>query len=193
MDTVAIVGRAKETRHLAPFDRDDVAIWAFNYYGYEQHAAGKRLSALFELHPDALTCDRYDDGYRDFLRAPHPFPIYTHPDADISDIPAATPYPRDEINAVVKTGVFIGEQERLDFYTSSPAFALALAILKGYRRIELYGIEVNPLEGYRQQAECLYFWMGRASGMGIEISIPPQSRLFSDPTYPPIRSISWHP
>ena len=137
MDTVAIVGRAKETRHLAPFNRDDVAIWAFNYYGYEQHAAGKRLSALFELHPDALTCDRYDDGYRDFLRAPHPFPIYTHPDADISEIPAATPYPRDEINAMVKTGVFIGEQERLDFYTSSPAFALALAILKGYRRIEL--------------------------------------------------------
>jgi len=186
--TVAIVGRAKETRHLAPFGRQDVDIWAFNYYGYELYKAGNSLAALFEVHPDALTCDRYDDGYREFLRQPHPFPIYTHPRADITKIPAAQPYPLDDINAVVQTGVLIGEEEKRDYLTSTTPYALALAILKGYRRIELYGIEVNPLEGYREQAECIFFWLGRASGMGIEIGIHPESRLFSDPLYPPIRS-----
>lgn len=179
MKTVAIVGRAKETRDLAPFHDMTVDIWAFNYYAFQ---GCPRINAAFEMHPDALLCDRYDDGYRSWLKQPHPFPIYTHPDMDTFDIPAAVRYPLEQVNKLER-GIVRGESEVKNFLTSSPAFALALAIQK-YTRIEVYGIEMNPLTEYAQQANCWYFWMGKASGMGIEVYIHPNSRLFDEPMYP---------
>lgn len=180
--TVAIVGRAKETRALAPFGDTSKDIWAFNYYAY---SGCPRVTGVFEMHPDALHCDRYDEGYLKWLGEEHDFPIWTHPMLNQWEgIPAAQRFPIEAITERFEHGIWRGDEEVKDFYTSSPAFALALAMYQDYQRIEVYGIEMNPLTPYAQQANCWYFWMGKASALGYEIFIHPASRLFDEPLYP---------
>jgi hypothetical protein len=175
--TLAIVGRAKETRDFAPFDKPEVDLWAFN----DNAMRLPRVSAVFELHPDALTADRYEPEYKEWLRLPHSFPIWmheTHP-----EIPASRPYPRHAINALYLYGLLHGEEKVEDFYTSGPAYALALAIYQRYQRIELYGIELYD-NGYRKQGDCIFFWLGTAAAHGIEIAIHEKSNLYSSALYP---------
>jgi len=176
MKTVAIVGRSTETRDYAPFDNLAIDIWAFNDY-----AMGlPRVSATFETHPDCLTDSRYGEEYKDWLRQAHPFPIWMH-DADPA-IPASVNYPRHGINALYG-GLWRGGERVENFYTSTTPYALALALLKRYTRIELYGIELYENK-YRKQGDSIFFWLGQATAHGIEIAIHEKSNLYNEAVYP---------
>jgi hypothetical protein len=176
MRTVAIVGRAKETRDFAPFDKPHIDIWAFNDY-----AMGlPRVSGVFETHADCLTTDRYEEEYRDWLRQPHPFPIWMH--AADPQIPASLAFPRHSISALY-SGLWHGAEKVQDFYTSTTPYALALAIYKHYTRVELYGIELYD-NGYRKQGDSIFFWLGQAAARGIEVAIHEKSNLYRDALYP---------
>jgi len=136
----------------------------------------RRTTAVFEMHPDALTADRYGEDYRNWLRQRHPFPIYMH-EADPA-IPSSVTYPRTELINLHK-----GNQEIYNFHSVTPTYALALALDMGYRRVELYGIDMEK-EPWQAHRDGLFFWIGFLLAKGIEIHTPDTSPLLSEALYP---------
>ena len=67
--------------------------------------------------------------------------------------------------------------------TSSAAYALALALLQGYRRIEVYGIELSSNTEYSYQLPGWAYWVGLATGAGADIILRSGERQFSAPLY----------
>lgn len=73
------------------------------------------------------------------------------------------------------------------YFMNSVAYMLALAILEGYERIEMYGIDLryfNDLGGKMEyhhnwidETHCIAFWAGQAIGRGIELVITKRSSL----------------
>jgi hypothetical protein len=55
------------------------------------------------------------------------------------------------------------------YFTSSVAYALALAIYKGYQKIEVYGVEMETNTEYGHQRVGVAYWIGFAEGQGIEV------------------------
>lgn len=183
--TVAIVGRGK-TCQYAPFDSAEVDIWAFNDNAHVLHST-QRLDLCLEMHPDWENAPRLEgvpgiSEYRAWLKQPHNFPIYTH--GIDRRIPASVAYPFAKINHIFRNTLYKGPTQVNDFYTSTTPYAIALAILQAYRRIELYGIELTQETEYREHRDAVFFWMGRASAMGIQIGVHEDSKLFKSSLYP---------
>jgi hypothetical protein len=60
---------------------------------------------------------------------------------------------------------------------------MALALEQGFKRIEIYGIELI-LEGeYAYQREIMAYWLGKADGMGVEVWLPQKCSLLVQPLY----------
>jgi len=88
------------------------------------------------------------------------------------EVPQAVKYPLDEV-LMMTPGV--------RYITSSIAYAIALAVYKGYKRIELYGVEMETNTEYYYQRQGVVFWLGVAYGKGIEVAM--DTRIFDDPLY----------
>jgi hypothetical protein len=153
---------------------------------FNNHAvyAEKTPTAMFEMHPDALQPDnpRYRDDYRQWLRSPQPFPIYTH--GLMADVPTSTPYPLEQIKRAFGRNIFWGGVEVDEHFSSSFPYAMALGIYKGYPRIELFGVDLDKGTEYTQHRENFFFWLGIASQLGITISLPEKSELIRPHLYP---------
>jgi hypothetical protein len=78
---------------------------------------------------------------------------------------------------VAKGYVWRGGREQQDLYTSSMPYAIALAIYQRYSRIELYGIDLAGVGEYAKYADLVLFWIGKATGLGIDVIIPDESPL----------------
>ncbi len=185
MKTVAIVGRGKTCQH-APFNNTEVDIWAFNDNAHTLYKE-KRLTAMFEMHPDWENAPRLNDvpgipEYREWLHQPHTFPIYMH--GHDPRIPASVRYPKEKVEAIFRDTFYKGITEVKEFYTSTTPYAIALAILQGYKRIEIYGVELTQETEYQEHRDSVFFWMGRASAMGARIIIHEDSKLYSRRLYP---------
>jgi len=177
--TVAIVGKAQKTRGFAPYDDLSVDMWGYQDFVFKHML---RVTGMFEMHPDCLTTDRYTQAYQDWLRQPHDFPIWMH--EPIAEIPASVKYPRDEVNSMLMHNVWKGEKKVENYYTSSTPYAIALAIWMGYKRIEIYGVELSTADGYMEERDCVYFWMGKASALGVYIVVHAGSGLLDNKLYP---------
>lgn len=177
MRTLAIVGNGP-TREGAPHDDPSYEVWAMNNHPFLWQ---KRITALFEMHPDALDTSRYADDYKDWLKQRHPFPIYMH--RVHPDIPNSVQFPREDIahyrgGLLQKGGRFIQ-----DFYAESSTYMLALALHLGYQRVELYGIDLNKIEEKRRR-DSVFFWLGILQAHGIDLALPEDSPLMDEALYP---------
>ena len=152
MKTAAIIGSHPDTRGLFDFERTDCDVWCFN----ETVSSGEIpwASAVFQLH--LPTVWRALSKHYDWLR--------TQTKAEVimqqvyADVPKATRYPIEEV-----------EKLGYRYLTSSVAYAIALAIVRGYERIELYGIEMETNTEYGYQRQGLAYWVGMAAGLGIDV------------------------
>lgn len=90
------------------------------------------------------------------------------------DVPASVKFPLDEIRKE-----FAGAPE---YFTSSVAYALAYAIYKRYKRIELYGVEMETNTEYAHQRPGVAYWCGIAIGRGIVIDFHSR-QFFTSPLY----------
>lgn len=54
------------------------------------------------------------------------------------------------------------------YFTGSPAYLVAMAIMEGYNRINIFGFDQRDWE-HTIQRECFIFWIALAMGRGIEI------------------------
>jgi len=186
MKSVAIVGFASSSRHLAPVNDDRFEIWTMNHAPLTWIP---KWHVLFEMHPlehlRKITAHGTDPGaYLDWLRKqpgpddPKHCPIYMLD--RVEEFPASVAFPRAEINAWLaercgrRDGYFAA-----DYYTSTISYMLALAIMQMRPEIHLYGIDLLQDDEYIYQRAGAEYLIGLARGMGLEVYIPPQSALCS--------------
>ena len=85
------------------------------------------------------------------------------------DIPSSVRYPLERVMGKVNDG--------LDYFTSTVAYALGLAIDDGFQEIHIYGIDLVVQEEYFYQKACVEYYLGVAHGRGISIYIPQECAL----------------
>lgn len=167
-NTVAIIGSHPATRSLFDFERKDCDVWIFNGAFNDATGWAKRADAVFQLHlPRNWRSDhsRNGENHYGWLKSGDTPTIYMQDIYD--DVPRSVKYPLDEIQTKL-----LGGFNRKKYFTSSVAFALALAIFQGYKRIELYGVEMETDTEYKHQRDCVAFWVGVAVGHGAEVYSP---------------------
>lgn len=64
-----------------------------------------------------------------------------------------------------------------DYLGSTLDYAIAYAIYKGARELDLYGINLESGTEYTMQKPSAEFWLGVAKGRGIKVKIHGESRL----------------
>lgn len=89
-----------------------------------------------------------------------------------ADIPCSVAYPLEPI----QEGVF-RRFPGTDYFCSSVAYMLALAIHLRPERIGLYGVEVRGKDRFDHQRPNLEFLLGVAAGRNIELDIAEKSEL----------------
>ena len=186
---VAIIGFASSSRDQAPYGDESFEIWSLNH----AYTHVPRWDRWYEIHDkahfqrDLLRDGMPQDGKRhvDWLKQEPAGgrPIYCQEHYD--DIPASVRFPRQEINAWFrKNGGLMLEEAGLpdgyfaeDYYTSTPAQMMALAIYEGFEEIHLYGIDMLQAEEYFYQRSGVEYYVGFARGRGIKVYIPQTSAL----------------
>lgn len=157
---VAIVGLSQTTHHLAPWDDPEWEIWGLPWdEGY-----WLRMHRLFEMHDLRLLESEHSKrkpGYLDRLRSVE-VPLYMQEQY----FPEVTEYPFDAVAET--TG---------DYWNSSIAYAMALAIHEGAEKIAVYGVDMKGDDEYGYQKPNMEYLIGLARGMGIKVSIPDASPL----------------
>lgn len=184
MRTVAIVGSQIRTRSLAPFDDPDIDIWVFNEAANADWC--KRADAVFQMHIAAIyrsPNNRSDPEHWGWLQQPHAGLTVYMQDVDAL-VPCSVRYPLDEVAAALLQGFRQGV-ERLSrrYFTSTVAYALALAIFQEYERILIYGVEMGGDTEYQYQRPGVLFWVGLALGRGIEVEFVSGDEIWDVPLY----------
>lgn len=184
---VSIVGFAGTTRGLVPYNDPQMEVWSLNNAWqfverwdrwFEMHALDIIASHFMRPAQDAVDgkAEQRPSERWEWLTRSHGKPIYMLQRHE--QFPDSVAFPREELNrwfaamGADRTGFYA-----LDYYTSTPAQMLALAIYEGYGEIHLYGIDMlQDEEYYYQRAGCEYY-AGFARGRGQKVYIPDRSAL----------------
>jgi hypothetical protein len=156
---VAIVGFAMSSAMAAPFNDPTYSIWGMN----QLYRHIPRADRWFEIHHNWH--EHVVDG-TDHLGWLQSFPGPVYNSARIPQVPNSVLFPRREC-----------EEIGTNYWTSSIAFMIALAIRDGFTTIELYGIDLIVGEEYAYQKPCAEFWIGIANGRGITVGTHRNSAL----------------
>ena len=176
MRQIAILGLSMSTHDQAPWTDDSWEKWGLPWDdGY-----WAQCQRLFEMHPVKLLKEpkvrKYDYWERLDVIGEWNIPLYMQ-----EDYPewGAKAFPLDDLlQTVFKNFPRKGwEDAQVDWYNSSPAYMIALAIHehmtgKPVRRIGLWGIDVNEDGEFAYEQPCLSFLIGFAIAKGIEVFIP---------------------
>ena len=171
MSRIAIVGTA-QTWGLTPWTDASLAIWSLNDAyrlpgfiradrWYDFHPLDKFFVASQPVYAHQVPAGHYarPEGHMAWL-ASQQIPIYLHPDY-LTQCPEAAswhhahPFPKAAIEA------HFGR-----YFTSSPAWMMAQAILEGHREIHVYGIHLATEFEYMKQRPNFEFLMGCLLGAG---------------------------
>jgi hypothetical protein len=156
---LAIVGYAESSKDLAPFDDPSWEIVGLN----QLYRHIPRADRWFEIHHNFLDAVVEGTDHMKWLKEAQ-IPIYM---VDrIPEIPNSVRFPIERVM-----------QGHPDYFTSTVAFGLALAIEEGFKEIALYGIDLIVGDEYIHQRPCAEFWIGVAHAKGITITLPPTSAL----------------
>jgi hypothetical protein len=178
--TVALVGSAWSSGPWAPFGEEDV--WGMNELHRIPWFLVDGCTAWFQLHhKDIFTQELEAVDHWGWLQEKRAFPIYMQREYD--DVPSSVKYPLRKVRGELMGNLYRGEGSILNLYSSTFNYQMALALYLGYERIELYGIEMLGEGEYSWQRECLAFWVGKATTMGVEIWLPEACALFDHPLY----------
>jgi hypothetical protein len=174
-NTVAIVGSHPKTRLDFDFTRTDCDIWVFNEaLSNPKETWCPRADAVFQMHVPTIwrnPKNRNDPAHADWLRTQTETPVYMQ--EQYEDVPMSRRYPIEAVCA----GVNFNKR----YFTSSVAYALALASYCEYSRVELYGVEMETDTEYRYQRDGVTFWIGVCLGKGKEVIA--HCGMFESPLY----------
>lgn len=181
-DKVYIVGCAN-CKDIVPWN-DDAEFWGVNNL-YGVPLEGAHYDRWFEIH------NIWDEGGKLIRRGSAEFrgqPVleYLKGVAGIGCtvymqkhwpnlIPMSIPYPLEEvINFFLDLGLPLYQCRYL---TNTISYEIALAIMLGFKEIQVYGVDMAVGTEYEHQRPSCEFWMGLATGLGIKIVIPDQNDL----------------
>lgn len=177
MKKVALIGFARNTRALAPFDDPSVELWGLN----EGYILGEhRVDRWFQLHTwqSFTRSDNHNDPkHFEWLRQKHDFPIYMQ--KKYPQIPSSVAYPLKKIKAEFGLG---DDKEEL-YATSSFSYMMMQAIQERYDWIGVYGFEMATDTEYSHQRPNAEYLIGYARGLGLTVEIPKQSNLLRGRMY----------
>lgn len=169
-DTVVILGSHPRTRAEFDFTRTDCDLWVFNEA--LSNNTFSRAEAVFQMHEEAIwrnPANRNDPKHYDWLKAPKTAAVYMQD--EYPDIPNSVRFPLEEIS----------QRFQIRYFTSSVAYAIALACYMDYKRIEIYGVEMETNTEYQYQRDGVTLWVGVALGLGIEVDA--HMTIFDQPLY----------
>ena len=64
-----------------------------------------------------------------------------------------------------------------DYFTSSIAYMIAVALLDGFQEIAIYGVNLAIGDEWFYQKACAEWWIGLAEGKGVAVYVPSASAL----------------
>jgi hypothetical protein len=159
---VAIVCGAPSSEFLAPYDDKDVEIWVLGNRA-DRHLS-KRVTRIFEIH-DNLSEHKDPKRYENWVLAQE-LPVVAGEKNFAGCVVERFPYKKVE------------ELYGSLYLTSSPAYMMAYAILKGATEIQIYGVDLSVSDHeYFWQRPCMEAWIGFAKGRGIKVVIPEVSHV----------------
>jgi hypothetical protein len=156
---VAIIGLSPATHDLAPWDDPEWEKWGLPWdegYWYQ-------MDRHFEMHDMRLLESEHSARPADYLERLKECECLYMQEAYF---PGATRYPFEEVS---KTA---GE-----YWNSSIAYALALAIHEGADEIGIYGVDMKGDDEYGYQKPNMEYLIGLAIGKGIKVHVPDASPL----------------
>lgn len=180
MKTVAFVGFAPNTLDLVGASQAD-EIWTMAW-GY-QYPEIPRINRLFEMHPieRQASVDKREyakpRAHYKWLKANTNIPVYMM-NKDW-EVPACIRYPIEK--AMALTAHWKYSDDSAYSLRSSVDYMWALAVLEGFERVEIYGIELSSGTEYAYQRESYALWQGFALGRGIEVQQFKPSKLLYTP------------
>ena len=169
-DRVAILGMNHYLLTYVPWGDETIEKWAINESNVMfPEEKMEHITRWFQLHPPwdyKRKTNRSDPEHGNWLRRKHHFPIYMK--KVYKSIPTSIKYPIDEIM----------ERFNRRYFTCTFAYQIALALYEGFREIQIFGLEMlSPTEIIEDQRGCVEYWLGRAEGMGVTVTLPPTCRL----------------
>lgn len=164
MRKVAILG-------LSPSTHDQVP-WDWEVWGLPWDADYPRINRFFEMHDRDLLEQPEARRPNDYWeRLAHLDPVYMQKVHD--DIPGSVEFPLETLQKSVFSGIPRGLwDDQKDWYNSSPAYQIALAIHEEFDVIGMWGIDVLDDSEFAAERPCLEFLQGLAIGRGIEVFVP---------------------
>lgn len=164
---VAIVGMAQSTHDDAPFDDPQWQCW-----GLALDPMAFRMLRLFEMHDRADLEARRRPEFWDLMAL---FEGFIYMQQEWPDIPCSVVYPLDQVIKDVFGGfprARWSANPQPDWFNSSVAYMLALAIHYQARTIGLWGVDLGDDSEYAYERPCLEYLIGLAVGRGINVIIP---------------------
>ncbi len=160
MQKIAIVGGHRRTKLLAPFEDSDWDIWSLSPRNEREFP---RHDVWFELHSRAELERLNIQVYIEWLKM---LPLVYMQNAE-PDIPGSVAYPKDAMVAR------FGSQ----FFTSSIAWMLALAIARLPPAIGVWGVDGATHDEYHRERPGIVHFIELARVLGIEVIIPEGCKL----------------
>lgn len=156
---VAIVGFAPSSKDLAPYNDPSWSIWGLN----QLYRHIPRADRWLEIHSNWDEHVVEGTDHRRWL-AEAPIPIYMT--QRVPGIPNSVRYPIEKVM-----------EGNPDYFTSTIAFAMALAIHEKFEEIGIFGVDLIAGDEYFYQKACAEFWIGVAHAKGIKVTLPQQTAL----------------
>lgn len=152
---IAVVGAHRKTKLLAPFGDSDWTIWSLSPRNERELP---RQDAWFELHSSDIIENRSGAEYAPWLQS---LPVVYMQEVS-AKYPGSVAYPKD---AMVQR---FGAQ----FFTSTVAWMLALAISLKPTTIGVWGVECETASEYGDQRWGTQHFIEVARVLGINVIIP---------------------
>lgn len=165
---VCICGYAPTVR-LIPKADADMDFWGMNDLYANPSVAATDWDMWFDMHDATVMSQnpRTKGDHWNWLRKRRGMPILTL--RREKEIPDSIGYPLDLVRRLT--------WDDEGYFTATPSYMLALAILMGYQEIHVYGINLMGDEEYAYQRPCFEYWCGVAHGRGIKIVVPEGSTI----------------
>lgn len=188
-NTICICGTNSITRGLIPWDDPEKDYWVFNESAHvrsaDQWTAGHRIDGVIQIHvPQIWRSDNggHYPGYYRWLQQDHPGMLIWMID-QYEDVPCSVKFPKDEIRDRFAPNFVNENNETIEVFGSTVAYALGLAAWLGYERVELYGVEATSDTEYVRQKAGIAFWIGVLEACGVKVVRQTRSLLLNEPPY----------
>lgn len=168
-DTLVVMGSHPRTRGEFDWNRTDCDVVVFNEAMKQEWV--KRADYVMQMHLPVIwrnPGNRNDPNHYAWLKSGNTPIIWMQ--EEFEDVPKSKRYPIEEV-------IRLGRR----YITSSAAYSIAVGIQMGYKRIEIYGVEMETNTEYQHQRPGVAYWIGFAEGKGITVDF--HGELMTSPLY----------